>query len=88
MKAYCTETFGSTKLAPVVAQGKSVAELREGCDQILNILRLNFYLLDYAVTADLGRRILIVSVVIQNRVWSGYSWGVLVRVWLLSGQRV
>lgn len=61
MKAYCTETFGSTKLAPVVAQGQSVAELREGCDQILNIMRLNFYLLDYAVTADLDRRILIVS---------------------------
>lgn len=60
-KAYCADTFSSTNLAPVVAQGQSVTELREGCDKILNILRLNFYLLDYAVTADLDRRVLIVS---------------------------
>lgn len=65
-QAYCTETFGSTKLAPVVAQGLSLPELREGCDQIMNILRLNFYQLDYAVTTDLDRRLLIVS---------GRRWG-------------
>ena len=61
LKAYCTETFGSTKLGPVVAQGLSLPELREGCDRIMNILRLNFYQLDYAVTADLDRRLITVS---------------------------
>ena len=65
-KAYCTETFGSTKLAPVVAQGLSLPELRDGCDQIMNILRLNFYQLDYAVTSDQNRGLLIVS----DRRWS------------------
>ncbi len=42
-------------------QTLSLPELREGCDQIMNILRLNFYQLDYAVTADLDRRLITVS---------------------------
>eukprot|EP00903_Cladosiphon_okamuranus_P009698 g9226.t1 len=67
--AYCVETFGSTKLAPVVAQGLSLPELREGCDQIMNILRLNFYHLDYAVTADVGRRLLMVKAVAPATLW-------------------
>lgn len=44
-----------------MAQTLSLPELREGCDKILNILRLNFYLLDYAVTADLDRKLITVS---------------------------
>ncbi|CAM9280967.1 unnamed protein product [Pylaiella littoralis] len=67
--AYCADTFSSTNLAPVVAQGQSVTELREGCDKILNILRLNFYLLDYAVTADLDRRVLIVKATAPATIW-------------------
>lgn len=60
-QAYCTETFGETKLAPVVGQGLSVPELQEGCERIMNLLRLNFYLLDYTVGSDLGRGLITVS---------------------------
>ncbi|CAM9650230.1 unnamed protein product [Ectocarpus sp. 6 AP-2014] len=67
--AYCTEAFGSTKLAPVVAQGQTVAELREGCDRIMNLLRLNFYTLDYAVTADLDRKVLTVRATAPATIW-------------------
>lgn len=68
-KAYCTESFGSTKLAPVLAQGQTVAELREGCDRIMNLLRLNFYMLDYAVAADLDRKVLTVRATAPATIW-------------------
>lgn len=68
-KAYCTEAFGSTKLAPVVAQGQTIAELREGCDRIMNLLRLNFYTLDYAVMADLDRKVLTVRATAPATIW-------------------
>ena len=60
-QAYCTETFGATKLSPVVGQGLSVHELQEGCERIMNLLRLNFYLLDYTVESDLGRGLITAS---------------------------
>ncbi|CAM9397113.1 unnamed protein product [Scytosiphon promiscuus] len=66
---YCTETFGSTKLGPAVGQGFSVAELREGCDRIMNLLRLNFYMLDYTVAADLDRRLLTVRATAPTTIW-------------------
>lgn len=68
-KAYCTEAFGSTKLAPVVAQGQTISELREGCDRVMNLLRLNFYMLDYAVAADLDRKILTVRATAPATIW-------------------
>lgn len=61
LQAYCTETFGSTKLGPVVGQGLSALELQEGCERIMNLLRLNFYTLDYTVSSDLDRGLLTVS---------------------------
>lgn len=60
-QAYCTETFGATKLAPVVSQGLAVPELQEGCERIMNLLRLNFYLLDYTVESDLSRGLITAS---------------------------
>lgn len=60
-QAYCTDTFGSTKLGPVVAQGLSLAELQEGCDRVMNLLRLNFYTVDYSVELASDRRLLVVS---------------------------
>lgn len=60
-QAYCTETFGTTKLAAVVGQGLSVPELQEGCERIMNLLRLNFYLLDYTVESDLSRGMITAS---------------------------
>eukprot|EP00904_Undaria_pinnatifida_P013133 jgi/Undpi1/8950/HiC_scaffold_26.g11411.m1 len=67
--AYCTETFSATKLAPVVGQGLAVPELQEGCERIMNLLRLNFYLLDYTVESDLGRGLITVKATAPATIW-------------------
>ncbi|CAM9135963.1 unnamed protein product [Ascophyllum nodosum] len=67
--AYCTETFGSTKLAPVIANGLSVGNLQEGCDRIMNLLRLNFYVLDSSVGSQVDRRILTVKATAPATIW-------------------
>lgn len=60
-KAYCTDTFGSTELRPVIAEGLSDEALRDGCDRVLNLLRLNFYMLDHSVALDGDKRQLTAS---------------------------
>lgn len=79
-QAYCTETFEATKLAPVVGQGLAVPELQEGCERIMNLLRLNFYLLDYAVESDLSRGLITASGGEGGFVESNVSLGLLLKI--------
>lgn len=66
-KAYCTDVFGSTKLGPVIAQGLSLPEILEGCERVMNLLCLNFYMVDFTVFPDLDHRLIRVS----RRVYDG-----------------